>query len=153
MNTTNVFHKISYLQYPSYLIALYYYTLFIISFTSENARWDELNNVFIFVGIGISLSTLQDTTKTQNKFSERIWKNPKKGKSVLLLIGLMTLTFLVGGLIGFLNSEENFHKEISFGMIVTGIGLISMLKAAKEMFENHRTDKNVLVKKSEPLKK
>ena len=138
----DVFHSISYLQYPILLVSLYYYFYFILSLANKPLEWVELNNALVFYGISLSLSTLQDTTKTQNNFSKKIWQNPKKGKVALVIIGLMAIIFMIIGIIGFLDSKESIHKEISFGLIVLGIGLIGLLKAAGEMFENHRVDKN-----------
>jgi protein-S-isoprenylcysteine O-methyltransferase Ste14 len=102
----------------------------------------NLNNVLIFMGLGISFSTLQDTTKTQNKMSRKVWENPKKGKLAILLISLLTLSFILIGLTGYFSTNENKLKELSIGIIIFGIGLIGLLKAAIEMFENHRKDKN-----------
>ena len=104
--------------------------------------WEDYNYALIFYGLGISFSTLQDTTKTQNKFSRKIWENPKKGKAALVSIGLMALFFLVMGLSGIYFSESEILKQLSFGLIVLGIGVIGLLKTAVEMFENHRLDKN-----------
>ena len=98
--------------------------------------------MLVFLGLAISLSTLQDTTTNQNKLSKNVWESPKKGKIAITIMSLATLAFITLGLIGFLNTKENVHKEISFGLIVLGIGMIGLLKAAIEMFENHRKDKN-----------
>lgn len=139
----DLFHKISYLHYPVMLYSFYHYYLFILSLLARQIDWSELNNVLVFVGISLSLSTLQDTTKTQNKLSRKVWENPLKGKIALVITTLMIITCIGIGLIGFMGSQDNIQKEISFGLIVLGIGLIGMLKAAVEMFENHRKDKNL----------
>jgi hypothetical protein len=47
----------------------------------------EFNKALVFIGLGTSLSTLQDTTKVQNKFSQRIYDNPRKTKFFLWIIG------------------------------------------------------------------
>lgn len=142
MSTRDIFQKISYLQYLMIAFSGYFYVLFMISMVNRLIDWSSLNHALIFYGLSISLSTLQDTTKTQNKLSKRIWENPKKGKRALIFIGLMVVFFISIGLIGVLSSRESIHKEISFGLVVLGIGLVGMLKAAMEMFENHRLDKN-----------
>lgn len=139
-NPRNIFQKISYLQYPILLIGIFYIFKPII-YGFEN-MWEDYNYALIFYGLGISFSTLQDTTKTQNKFSRKIWENPKKGKAALVSIGLMALFFLVMGLSGIYFSESEILKQLSFGLIVLGIGVIGLLKTAVEMFENHRLDKN-----------
>ncbi|MGB0521778.1 MAG: hypothetical protein ACPGJS_02400 [Flammeovirgaceae bacterium] len=141
-NPKQFFHLLSYLQYPILLVSLYYYAFFIISLVQANIQWAELNNVLVFYGISVSFSTLQDTTKTQNKFSRKIWEHPTKGKIALVMIALLAFGFIIIGLIGTFINTESVFKELSFGLTVLGIGVIGMLKAAMEMFENHRKDKN-----------
>ena len=94
------------------------------------------------MGLGISFSTLQDTSKTQNKFSLKIWQNPKKGKRTIFFITFFTFSILFLGLGLFLFSEKQQFKDLSFGIIALAIGLIGLLKASIEMFNNHRLDKN-----------
>jgi len=101
----------------------------------------SINSLMLFMGLGISFSTLQDTHKTQNDFSKRIWENPTKGKAFPSLMGLFTLLFLVGGVVGYFLSDSSVLNELSLGLIVLGIGFLGLLKAAAEMFENHRLDK------------
>lgn len=139
--TRQLFHWISYLQYPLMLVVLYFYVMLILSVVRGETDWTALNNALIFLGIQVGFSTLQDTTKTQNKISRRVWESPRKGKLMILLISLLILFLLVFGLIGYFSSEENIHKEVSFGLIVLGIGILGMLKSVIEMFENHRKDK------------
>jgi len=141
-DTKKYFHLLSYIQYPILLVVTYYYGLFIFSIAKLNPDWNQLNNALIYLGIQIGFSTLQDTNKTQNNFSKRIWENPKKGNIAIFCILFMVAFFLIFGLVGFFKSQENIHKEISFGLIILGISLIGLLKAAIEMFENHRKDKN-----------
>jgi hypothetical protein len=138
-NLTDFFHKISYLQYPMMLLGCYFaITPYFNGF--ENFI-GAINSMMLFMGIGISFSTLQDTHKTQNDFSKRVWENPTKGKFFLLLMGFFTLCLLIGGLIGFFLSESSLLNEVCLGLIVLGIGFLGLLKAAAEMFENHRLDK------------
>lgn len=141
MNFTKLFHTISYSQYPILLVAMYY--VLQPYFNGFESIWEPYNNALIFGGLAISLSTLQDTTTTQNKISQRVWEDPKKGKIALICIAVMCLYFIGIGIAGlYIESEESIIKEMSFGTIVFGIGLLGLLKAAGEMFENHRIDKN-----------
>ena len=140
-NPRDLFQKISYLQYPMMLIGLFY--AFKPYFVGFETIWENYNYAFIFIGLGISFSTLQDTTKTQNNFSKKIWQNPKKGRVVLIALTSMALFLLIIGLYGIYNSKSEVLEQMSFGIIVLGIGLIGMLKSAIEMFENHRLDKNL----------
>jgi hypothetical protein len=142
-NPRDIFQKISYIQYPLLLIAMFY--VFRPYYLGFDTLWENYNYGLIFMGLGISFSTLQDTTKTQNKLSKKIWEHPKKGKIALVIMGLMALYFVLIGLFGIYISNSEVLQQISFGMLVLGIGLIGMLKAAIEMFENHRLDKNANV--------
>lgn len=136
------FNALSYLQYPLIAIALVYYGLYMLSLVQGDTDWSKINYTLLFYGIAISFSTLQDTRKTQNKLSENVWKNPRRGKIFLVLLSLLALGFIAGGLFGVMYSQQPIHQEISLGLTVVGIGLVGMLKAAVEMFEHHRIDKN-----------
>ena len=135
----NIFQKISYLQYPVMLIALFYaFKPYVVGF---DAIWENYNYTLIFMGLGISLSTLQDTTKTQNELSRKVWEDPRKGKIAILFITFLAAFLILIGLYGVYLSSSEILAQLSFGTIVLGIGVIGLLKAAIEMFENHRSDK------------
>jgi hypothetical protein len=136
-----VFHRISYLQYVLMAVSLYFFAGFALTLDGT-ADWGQLNTALVFYGIAISVSTLQDTTTTQNKISRKVWESPVYGKLFLGLIGLLVVAFLAAGLIGFIRLEEDTLKDVSFGLIVIGIGLTGILKSAGEMFDNHRLDRN-----------
>ncbi len=133
------FQALSYLQYPFMLTALGY-TL-VPYFNGFQGFWSSVNTALIFAGLGLSFSTLQDTRKTQNDFSKRIWQDPKKGRRALILIALTALLLLLTGMYGFLTAREGVIKEVGFGMLMLGIGQIGLLKAAMEMHERHRIDR------------
>ncbi len=135
----HLFHKISYVQYPLMLIALFY-TL-VPYFKGFEVFWPSINQALIFAGLAISFSTLQDTTKTQNNFSKKIWENPKKGQRALMFIFVSALAMLALGLYGFFVAKDGIVKEVAFGTLMLGIGYIGLLKSAIEMFENHRLDR------------
>jgi len=147
MTVKSFFHAISYLQYPLILIGVY----FVISpylngldHLGENSHliFEGINNALVFMGLGISFSTFQDPTKTQNNFSKRIWEDPVKGKRTLFLMAIMASALIIWGLIGFLKTEKGILHEISFGLMVLGIGYLGLLQVAIDMFENHRKDMN-----------
>ncbi len=149
MNFKATFHYISYLQYPLILIGLYFALspyLSGIEKLRENIDliFQNLNNALIFMGLGVSFSSLQDTTKTQNKISRKIWENPKRGKIMILTMCSIILLILVLGLIGYLSVTNGILKDLSVGLIVLSLGMFGFLKASIEMFENHRKDKNLL---------
>ena len=130
------FQAISYLQYPLMLAGLgwmvYPY------FAGFDTFWTSLNNALVFMGLGISFSTLQDTTKTQNNFSRKIWEDPRKGMMALIVISGTTVVFLAVGMFGFFLSEGGILKEVSFGTLMLGLGYVGLLKSAIEMHEHHR---------------
>jgi hypothetical protein len=142
MNTRLVFHYLSYLQYPLMLAALAYSFKPLVS--GFDSMWSDYNNLLVFAGLGISLSTLQDTRKTQNTFSRKIWQNPRSGKVALIVLAMMTLMLILAGFIGLYLPVIKPIRELSLGLIVLGIGYIGLLKTALEMFENHRLDKKTV---------
>ena len=98
------------------------------------------------MGLGISFSTLQDVTKTQNKLSKIVYQNPKYAKLFIVYVFLLTLFCLLFGLYGFLFSSNHKINQISIGFVVLGIGILGMLKTAIEMAEYHsqqNTKKNI----------
>ncbi len=147
MSIRRFFQIISYLQYPLMLLALFfsikpYLSGFEYVANNFDALLKDYNYVLIFAGLSISFSTLQDTSKTQNNLSKKIWENPKKGKIMIMLISGLVIVALGYGVFGYFITENEKIKELSFGAIVLGIGLIGFLKTAIEVFENHRNDKN-----------
>ena len=131
-----LFNAISYLQYPLLLVALGYVVY--PYFAGFDAFWTSINNALIFSGLAISFSTLQDTTKTQNNFSRKIWEDPRKGMLALMVISGTTLVFLVLGIFGFFVSKGGILKEVSFGVLMLGLGYVGLLKVAIEMHDHHR---------------
>jgi hypothetical protein len=131
------FQAISYLQYPFMVLALFY--AYKPLFNGLESILADFNHALIWMGLGISFSTLQDTTKTQNKLSLKVWQNPKYAKVFIYTFGLFTLFLLVFGVFGIFLSSSVVLKEVAFGLIVLAIGLLGMLKAAIEMAENHAT--------------
>ncbi len=135
-NSTEVFHKISYLQYPLMAVVLYY--IMTPYFNGFKIDLDAYNKALVFMGISVTFSTLQDTTKTQNKLSLRIFQNPSYSRIFLILIACLILFFLGAGITGMLGSEDKKLNEVAFGMIIFGLGLTGLLKSAAEMAQNHR---------------
>ena len=149
MNFKLAFHYLSYLQYPLMLVALYFaFSPYLAGFAALKANpsliFTSLNTALIFMGLGISFSSLQDTSKMQNKLSQNVWQNPAKGKLMIGLMCLMILLFLLLGLVGYFYSSPGILKDLSVGTIVMALGMFGFLKAAIEIFEQHRLDKNSL---------
>lgn len=145
MNFRTFFHYLSYLQYPLMLVAVY---CVIAGYIADDFRanpesiFKATNTALIFMGLAISFSSLQDTSKTQNELSKKIWENPQKGKVVIIAMCSMIFFYLILGLIGYFRSENGILKDLSIGILVLALGMFGFLKAAIEMYENHRKDKN-----------
>lgn len=141
------FHYLSYLQYPLMLTGLFFAFkpyLYGLESLKNNPQFliECINTTLIFMGLGISFSSLQDTTKTQNNFSKKIWENPRKGKIMIVVICVQILIMLTLGLIGYFSSKYTVIKDLSIGLMIFSLGMFGFLKAAIEVFENHRKDKN-----------
>lgn len=137
-NAKQIFHYISYLQYPIMLAALYFSFRPIL--TNLVTIWVDYNKALMLMGIAISFSTLQDTQKTQNQLSKRVFENPKYANIFLVVICVQILVFTSFGIFGFFVSENAAIKEVAFGLILFGMGLVGLLKSAVEMAENHRKE-------------
>jgi hypothetical protein len=129
-----IFHLMSYLQYPAMITGLFYTLKPYID--GVNVDLENLNNALVFVGLGISLSTLQDTSKTQNKLFKLIRKNPKKGRAIIILMSAITVLILVLGIFGIFFIGNHMLNELYFGLMLLGVGLIGFLKSAIEIIEN-----------------
>ena len=128
------FHYLSYLQYPFMLVAIFY--IFRPILNDLKGLLPDFNTGLVYLGLGISLSTLQDTAKTQNKISKRIFQNPRYAKRFLIVLAIEILVFIGLGLFGFYQNQSNPFKELSYGFLSIGIGMIGMLKSASEMAEH-----------------
>ncbi len=135
-NATKLFHLVSYLQYPLMAIGLYY--CYKPLMFGKESLFTDYNKALTFIGLAISFATLQDTTKTQNKISKRVWENPKYARIFLIYICLLILFIFGFGMYGLFVSKNPNIQELSFGTIIFGIGLIGLLKSAVEMAEHHR---------------
>jgi uncharacterized membrane protein YfcA len=135
----DIFYKVSYLQYPCMLIAVFF--AFKPFFNELHGLFDSLGNTLLFMGLAIGFSSLQDTTKTQNNFSLKVWQNPKKGRWCLIVIFSQAAIMMSVGSFGIYFSPNEMIKELAVGFFVLGVGFIAMLKSAAEMRENLRLDK------------
>ncbi len=128
-----VLHLCSYLQYPSMILALYYVAQPL--FAGSEIDWPDLNSSLIFVGLGISLATLQDPSKSQNKIFKYLKDRPKEAPSIIILMASITLFIMVIGLLGFFSVQNGALHELYFGFFLLGVGLIGFLKSAVEILE------------------
>lgn len=127
------FHLLSFLQYPLLVPAVFFcYRPF---FNELEGLFQDLNAGLVFFGLAISFSTLQDTTKTHYKLAERLFRNPRISFGFLALLIVEIVVFIVAGLVGMMSTSDSALKEVSFGIIVFGLGLTGLLKSAVEMAE------------------
>jgi len=136
-----LFQYLSYLQYPLMLLALYFFYKPI--FFGKETMWADMNNGLVLMGLAISFSTLQDHTKTQNKLSQRVYENPKYARYFIIYLFVLTLGILGFGIYGYFFATNENIKELSFGAIVFGIGMIGFVKVALEMAAYHSTKNKV----------
>ena len=146
-NIKKIFHILSYIQYPLLVVALFFMIKPFVHglehlLENKDTFFRELNYGFIFLGVAISFSTLQDTNKTSLKFEKKIWGNKRYGKQTLVSIVVLILVFFGLGITGFF-INDNGLKELASGEIILAIGLIGFLKTAVEVFDNHQEDKKV----------
>ena len=143
MNYQKLFHKLSYLQYPFLILGLAAIVQpYILDFESNSKNLsvivNAINNMLIFTGIGVSFSTLQDTTTTQNELSKKVWEDSKKSRRFLILL-LLTIGLLFSfGIFAYFFSFNKHLEVLGVGTLVLSIGLIGVLKAAIEMANYHQ---------------
>lgn len=138
-STKEIFQALSYLNYLFIGVAIYF--VFSPIWNGLETFFESFNNTLMFLGLSVTFSTLQDTGKTQNELSRKVWQDPKKGKSFLIFIGFMAFFFLLLGFIFEFFIQEQDISGLGTGMMILGISMVAMLKAAEETFENHRKDK------------
>lgn len=141
-NIKQIFHTLSYLQYPLLIIGLFLIVKPIFKgfdYITENPEYlfKSYNYALIFMGLTLSFAALQDSSKTSLKYEKNIWKNPKKAKVIISFTIASIIIFFIAGFLGFI-LKENVIKEFSYGSIVLAIGLLGYLKLQIEIFDNHR---------------
>ncbi len=131
-DTRKAFHRISYLQYPLMVIALAY--CYKPMLFDRDTLWVDLNTGLVFLGLGMSFQRYKTPPKTQNKLSRKIYEHPKFTRWFFIMIVGQIILFTGLGLYGLFS--EGHLKDLSFGFIALGIGVIGMLKSAIEMAEH-----------------
>jgi hypothetical protein len=140
-----IFNLVSYLQYPFMLLGLFFCYKPVLTnlgtvFTNLDTLLVEFNKGLVFVGLGTSFSTLQDTTKVQNKFSQRVYDSPRKTRIFFIIMSSCIVLFIAIGMIGLFGSNK-YLQELAYGLISLGVGFIGMLKAAIEIADYQRKKK------------
>lgn len=142
-----VFQRISYLQYPALFAAMAYAVgAGMAAVSVGRTGWapvlDGWNHMLLYAGIGIGLSSLQDPRRTQNTLSLRVWRDPRKGRWMLVLIAFYALAAMALGLLGAHAAAGTAVQQLALGLLAFGLGMVGLLKTAIEMREHHRLDRN-----------
>lgn len=156
-NPRQLFQYISYLQYPLLVVGLGYLVYTMVSILPElralgdredeglsllmNAMASGVNTSLMFIGISMSFSTLQDPRKTQNKLSLQVWSDPKKGKAMLFMMAITSISLILFSMTALLLFPDSVLAELSFGILTLGIAYMGVLRVAIDMFEHHRIDR------------
>ncbi|MGI6048845.1 MAG: hypothetical protein ACOYEG_12720 [Petrimonas sp.] len=141
-NVKQIFHLLSYLQYPFLLIGLFllikpFFRGFDYVSSNPEFLFKTYNNVLIFFGLTLSFASLQDSTKTSLRYEKQMWQNPKKAKFIFIVTIVTMIIFFISGMLGFI-IKENAFKEFSYGSLILAIGLLGYLKLQMEIYENHK---------------
>jgi len=131
-NFRNLFQKISYLQYPLMGISLFF--MYRPWLNNRQNLLDDFNLGLVFMGLAITFSTLQDTKKTQNKMSEKIWKNKKY--ATWFIVYFLLIIFVLIALALFWQFGDNAALQgLSWGVLSIAMGLVGVVKGGLEMAE------------------
>lgn len=146
IHARDLFQGLSYLQYPALAVSLVFAVQAVLALAALKTQgwspiFDRLNDVLLYAGVGIGLSSLQDPSRTQNKLSLRVWQDPAKGRVLLWVLSLEALVPIVIGLVGAAQARDSAFRQLSLGMVAFGLGMIGLLKTAIEMREHHRVDR------------
>ena len=95
----------------------------------------------MYAGVGIGLSSLQDPARTQNELSRKVWRDPRRGRWMLILLAAYALGAMLVGLIGAYRADDTLVNQLSLGLVAFGLGMVGLLKTAIEMREHHRLDR------------
>ncbi len=144
-NIRQLFHLLSYFQYPLVLIAFFLLIKPLLKgfeYLSLHPEYlfDTYSIALTFLGLSLSFSALQDPDKTSLWFERTIWKNSRKAKGILFTTMGTSLIFFAAGLFAFIASES-FKKEFAYGSIVLAIGLLGYLKFQLDIFDKYRKER------------
>lgn len=106
-------------------------------FTDFIDTWSDLNKAMVFFGVGIGFASFQDIARPQNKWSKKIFENPKYARIFTIVILAQTILFLLAGVVGIFMSSDAVIRELSYGLMSVGLGMLGMLKSVIEMAEYH----------------
>ena len=83
----------------------------------------------------MGLDSLKDYGKL-TWLDKKVYHKPKIAKYYFSVLGLVILSVIISGIIGYFSTEQNALKELSIGFIIFGIGTIGILKAGIQVTKN-----------------
>ena len=120
------------MQYPLMGISLFF--MYRPWLNNRQNLLDDFNLGLVFMGLAITFSTLQDTKKTHNKMSEKIWKNKKY--ATWFIVYFLLIIFVLIALALFWQFGDNAALQgLSWGVLSIAMGLIGVVKSGLEMAE------------------
>lgn len=122
------------------------FALFFIYRPIINKSYNLLNDFnlgLVLMGLAITFSTLQDTKKTQNKLSQKVWSNKKYASRVIVYF--LVLIFVLFALAMFWQWKgDTALQGLSWGILSIAMGLIGVVKSGLEMaeYQQRKFDQN-----------
>ncbi|SMG47108.1 hypothetical protein SAMN05661096_03351 [Marivirga sericea] len=128
-----IFHYLSFIKYPILIIAVYYSYKPI--FSDGKDLLESYNYALIFLGLGMGFDSLKNYGKL-TWLDKKVYHKPKVAKYYFSVLGLLILSLVVFGAIGYFSTAQSALKELSIGLIIIGIGTIALLKAGMQATKN-----------------
>jgi len=113
------------------------FALFFIYRPIINKSYNLLNDFnlgLVLMGLAITFSTLQDTKKTQNKLSQKIWSNKKYASRVIVYFLILIFTLFALAMFWQWKGDAAL-QGLSWGVLSIAMGLIGVVKSGLEMAE------------------
>ncbi|MCI4669415.1 MAG: hypothetical protein MRZ79_14875 [Bacteroidia bacterium] len=127
-------HYLSFLQYPFLAIGLYY--SFKPHIFGYDQIWEDINSCMTFMGVALSFTGFTDTSK-KNKISQKVFSKPKAAMAFLIYLGILAAFLLSVGFFSMFYTRIEPLQKMSGGIMVMGIAVLSLLKMAIEIVQNH----------------
>jgi len=132
----------SFLQYPFLLIALYYCFEPILLRINTSNTYDFIvsyNLSLLFLGIGLSFTSLTDITK-RTKIGDKLFGKRKNAKLWVIYLGALIIAIFILAIDAkFFSNNQKFNK-IAIGLFVLGIGMIGLLRMHLEIIKTYQTE-------------
>lgn len=130
-------HSLHYLQYPFLIIGLGY--SFKKYFIENSDKWADMNMSLLFFGIGLSFAGFADVKKIGG-WSKKIMRHPRMSKLFIFYSILLSFGLMATGFYAMFQIKNSAFKEVSIGLIVLGIGVISLIKMSVELMESNAVE-------------